>query len=187
MKRFGVYLLLMCVTMMSCTKQNANPLPVVEVELNMPVDTIKGTSWDRKSDGTLFDVKCVQSPCDVRVRFPGGQVYSSYSKILFVDAQNDKVWIVKITPLDHALPYEEAVTKVADIVADIEQLFAVPAERSVRQETIDWKAERRTNDTKSTKIKLEERVSVVIQLRESDSALDTWFVSLAFAYEASRK
>jgi hypothetical protein len=133
-------------------------------------------------------VKCVQKPCEVKVSFPGGKVYSSYSKILFVDAQDDQVWIVKITPFEDALPSKQAVTSLASIVADIEQRFAIPAERSVQEKILGWQPKSATfGNTKSTRIELEETVSLFIELRESNSERDTWFATLSFSYEAPGK
>jgi hypothetical protein len=184
MKPQGLHILIICVTIMGCTKPNANQLPVVEVKLNEPAITIKGITWDQKPDGSLADAKCVQSPCEVKISFPGGQAYSTYTKILFVDAQHDKVWIVNISPYEHALPYSQAVTRMAGIVADIELLFAVSAEHSVQKIVLGWKPKIAPWDTtKSTRIELDDRVSLVIQLRESDSGVDTWYASLSFVYE----
>jgi hypothetical protein len=167
--------------------QNVTPPAVLRVELNGPVTEIKGITWPRRDNGKLSEMKCVQDPCEVQLVFPSGQVFSSYSKILIIEQENNRVWNVAIAPFDRALPYREAAATLSTIVADIEQRFQVTAKASAHAKTHSWKAAKPEPPFEkwATRVELEPNISLFIELKESNKENDTWFVNLEFSFETA--
>jgi len=180
--RSCIYVSFLCLPAMSCANQNEREFPLVEVELNKPVETIKGKTWRHHDDGRVFGPCFIETPTKVQARFPSGRVYSSYSKMVHMSQAMGKVRLVELSPFSSAMRHDKAVSALKDIAAEIERLFEIPADRSIVNEIGQWKTEKSTRRTRGAIVELEKGVELQIRIVAIEEDNDEWVGEVTFSY-----
>src|SRR5262245_59253869 len=88
------------ITSMQSTHEKSGELKIISVELNAAPATVIGIDWATE------DTKIIEEPHTVKIRFPSGRVYQSYSKLTILDQKDNHIQRIKILPMDDVGSFE---------------------------------------------------------------------------------
>jgi hypothetical protein len=142
----------------------------VTVSLNGRPAEVVGVDW------TYGEMKVVEELHTIHVKFPGGNVFRSYSKMTILDQKDGRVTGIKVLPMKDIDSFGNAVSMVKQIVEE----FGVADQARVRGQLEKWEDSVPVFSDSMGAI-LEHRVYLFVRL-EQHRQCGGWFVGVDLNY-----
>jgi hypothetical protein len=171
---------------LGCAEKANTSMETITVRLGAAVNTVIVRNSAGSSSGNRWEGMSYNSDqaCQVGITLPSDKVYSSFSKALSMTQEDGKVDCVNVYPFKETLPFDKAVAKCDEIMADLEMQLALPHDKSMRKKVQAWKM---PDVSVSSSVNIEPHVRLFVELRRTREGVDGWSASVVFGYFAKEE
>lgn len=110
-------------------------LPTITVKLLGSISAIGGGTWPLGPDGKPILEMAIEFPHIIAVKLPGGRTISHFAKLTFVSRESNTIYCVVVTASDRALPLQQALSQLEDILKD----WNAELDDNTKRNMIDWR------------------------------------------------